>query len=129
MQRPLVPTFLALALTVSACQAVDEIPGLSERADEVSGSVEEVADQAQFCFAITRALTGVDGGTTPEQALEAAEEVLAQAPEELRDDAELVAETLGEAADADDPQRLEDEEFQAAAQRLRDGTRELCDPR
>lgn len=128
--RPIVvPTLCALAMLTSACEGVDDLSGLSDGADDLSGSVDEVTDQARFCFAITRALTGIDGGTTPEQALDAAEEVLAQAPDELRDDAELVAETLAEAVEADDQELLEDEAFQAAAERLRDGTRERCDPR
>ena len=114
-------SLVALAVLASACSSVgDALGGVQTRAEEVS-------DGAQFCFAVTRALTSVDGGSTPSQARGAAEEVLAQGPDDLRDDAQLVADRLRAAAESGDESVLDDE-FRAAAARLRDGTRELCDP-
>lgn len=129
MSRAVVPLLLALALAASACGGVDGIDALRDRAGDVGGQVSEVADRASFCFAVTRSLAGLDGGTSPEQAYEAAEEVLAQAPDELRADARRVTDALETAAEDGDTAALEGDEFRAAAERLRDGTRELCDPR
>jgi hypothetical protein len=116
---------VVIAVLATACSGVDD--DLSGRFDELRSSASDVADRSQFCFAVTRALTSVDGGSTPEQARAAAEEVLAQAPDEIRDDANLVADRLEQAAREDDTSVL-DEEFRAAAERLRDDTRALCDP-
>lgn len=122
MHRLLVALLLAAcALGAVACTDV------RDRLGEVRESADEIADQARFCFALARALTALDGGSSPEAAADAAEEVLAQAPDHLRDDARIVAEGLRAARDGD-PDALRDPEFQAAAQRLRDDTRELCDP-
>lgn len=118
-------TVVAVAVVATACSGVQD--DLEDRFDELRGSASEVADRTQFCFAVTRALAAVEGGASPEQAREAAEEVLAQAPEELRDDATFVAERLEVAAEEDDRSVLDDD-FRAAADRLRDDTRELCDP-
>ena len=116
---------VTVAVVATACSGVQDDVG--DRLDELRSSASEVGDRVQFCFAVTRALTAVDGGTSPEQAREAAEEVLAQVPDELRDDATFVAERLEIAAEEDDRSVLDDE-FRAAAERLRDDTRELCDP-
>jgi hypothetical protein len=122
---PLRPLVLVIAVLATACSGVsDQLDG---RLDDVQSTASEVADRTQFCFAVTRALTSIDGGSTPEQARAAAEEVLAQAPEEVRDDASLVAERLDQAVREDDTSVLDDE-FRAAAERLRDDTRKLCDP-
>ncbi|MEX1162145.1 MAG: hypothetical protein WEB03_01060 [Nitriliruptor sp.] len=113
---------VVLALLASACTSVgNQLEGLQTRAVDT-------ADRVQFCLAVTRALTSVDGGTAPSEAQAAAEEVLAQVPDELRADAELVADRLRETADTGDRSAL-DEEFRTAAASLRAGTQELCDPR
>jgi hypothetical protein len=112
---------LVIAVLATACS------GVGDQLDDLRDTASGVSDRSQFCFAVTRALTSVDGGSTPEQARSAAEEVLAQAPDEIRDDAHLVAERLEQAAEEDDTSVL-DEDFRAAAERLRDDTRELCDP-
>lgn len=113
---------LALVVLASACSSVgDELAGLRGRAGDA-------ADRVQFCFAVTRALTAVDGGSSPAEAQAAAEEVLTQVPDDLRPDAEFVAERLRQAAESGDTSVL-DEEFRAAATSLREDTQELCDPR
>jgi hypothetical protein len=115
-------SLVALAVLASACSGVnDQVSELRSRAGDAS-------DRVQFCFAVTRALTSVDGGSSPAEAQAAAEEVLAQVPEELRADAELVAERLRQAAESGDRAALDDE-FRAAAENLRDQTQEMCDPR
>jgi hypothetical protein len=129
VRRLLLAPMVAFAVTASAYSTVGEqIDRLQGGVDDLRGQATEIADRAQFCFAITRAVTSAEGGSSLDEASDAAEEVLTQAPDELRADAELVTTTLRDAADAGDPGALQDPEFQEAAQRLRDDTRELCDP-
>lgn len=113
---------VVLAVLASACAGVDD------QISELRSGADEATDRVQFCLAVTRALSSVDGGSSPAEAQTAAEEVLAQVPDELRDDAELVADRLRQAAENDDPSVL-DAEFEAAAQDLRDRTEQMCDPR
>lgn len=112
---------LLLAVLVSACT------GVGERVEELRSGADEATERVQFCFAVTRALTAMDGGTTPDEAQVAAEEVLAKVPDELQADAQIVADRLRDAAERGDRQPL-DEDFRDAAESLRDGTRQLCDP-
>lgn len=117
----------ALVVTTSACAAVDDqLDQFRGQVSDVTEQARGIADRAQFCLAITRALTSLDGAASTSDARDAAEEVLTQVPDDLRDDAAFVAEQLREAAAAGDPQLLEDQGFRDAATRLRDGTRELC---
>lgn len=119
--RTLVSMLLVAGLFAGGCSTV------GEAVDDVRGRVDATADTARFCLAITRALTSLDGGTSPQQASDAAEEVLAQVPEELQDDARIVAEGLRHARDGE-AGALDDPAFRDAARRLRDRTRERCDP-
>lgn len=97
-----------------------------ERVAQAHDAVSEVSAQVHFCVTLARALSGLDD-RAPLTAESAAEELLAAVPEPLRDDAVLVAEALRDAAEGS-PERLDDPEVRAAAQRLRDGARELCQP-
>jgi hypothetical protein len=115
-------SLVVLAVLASACNGVDD------RISELRDQADDTADRVQFCLAVTRSLAAVDGGSSPAEATKAAEEVLTHVPEELRADAELVATRLREAADTGDRSVLDDE-FEAAAQRLRDDTQAMCDPR
>lgn len=118
---------VALALAASACSAVDDqLDQLQGQVDDVVVQAEGIADRAQFCFAITRALTSLEGGSSADEASDAAEEVLTQIPDALREDAEVVATVLEEAAASGDTSTLDEPEFRDAADRLRDGTRDLC---
>jgi hypothetical protein len=109
-----------LALVAVGCSDV------GDRVDDLRGGADDLTERAQFCLSIARTATAIEAGS-PETAAAAAEEVLAQAPDELRDDARFVADRLREARDGDDD-ALRDPEVRAAAERLRDQTRELCDP-
>lgn len=113
---------LALVVLATACS------GVGDQVSDLRGRAGDAADRVQFCFAVTRALTAVDGGSTPAEAQAAAEEVLTQVPDELRPDAELVADRLRHAAETGDRSVL-DADFEAAAADLRDDTRAMCDPR
>jgi hypothetical protein len=116
------PLLSALVLATSGCAT------LVDQAEDLRSGAGELDDQARFCLAVTRALTSLDGGSSTDEASAAAEEVLTRVPDELRDDAEVVAEHLRVAEEAGDRSVLEDPEFRDAAERLRDDTRELCDP-
>jgi hypothetical protein len=122
LPRRLLPLLAALAVTVSACAGVDD------RISELRSTADDTTDRVQFCLAVTRALAAVDGGSSPAEARAAAEEVLTQVPDELREDAELVADRLREAHETGDRSVL-DAEFEAAAKDLRDDTKQMCDPR
>jgi hypothetical protein len=116
------PLLIALAVLASACS------GVNDQITELRSAADETTDRVQFCLAVTRALSAVDGGSSPTQARAAAEEVLAHVPDELRADAELVADRLRVAAETGDRSVL-DAEFEAAAEDLRDDTKQMCDPR
>lgn len=113
---------VVLAVLASACS------GVNDQISELRGRADDAADRVQFCLAVTRAVTAVDGGSSPAEAQAAAEEVLTQVPDEMRPDAELVAQRLREAAESGDRSAL-DEEFRTAAANLRDDARAMCDPR
>jgi hypothetical protein len=97
-----------------------------ERVDDLRAGADDLTDRARFCLSIARTASAIEAGS-PGTAADAAEEVLAQAPDELRDDARLIAERLQAARDGD-REALRDPEVREAAERLRDRTRELCDP-
>jgi hypothetical protein len=123
MPRPslLLPLVLSLALSAGCSDVRDTAVELPQQA----GSV---ADQARFCYSVTRALQGIEAGDANRDVLDAAEEVLAQAPDDLREHARTVARALRDAADGlgdlSDADGLD-----AAADDLREGVRTMCEPR
>jgi hypothetical protein len=111
------------ALLVLAAVGCSDVPG---RVDDLRAGADDVAERGRFCLSVARTATAMESGATG-TAVAAAEEALAQAPDELRDDARFVADRLRAARDGDEA-ALRDPELQATAERLRDRTRELCDP-
>jgi hypothetical protein len=109
-----------LAVTAVGCSDV------RDRVDDLRSGADDLSEQAQFCLSVARTASAIDAGS-PETAAAAADEALAQAPDELRDDARLVAERLRAARDGDTG-ALREPEVREAAERLRDRTREMCDP-
>ena len=120
--RPTTLLLLAVALlaTLSGCAELDT------RVDELRTQTEELTDRARFCLAITRATTAIESGS-PATAQEAADEVLAQAPDDLEPQARQVVDLLAVAA-AEGDADLRDPALHAAADELRARTVELCDP-
>jgi hypothetical protein len=114
---------LLLALLVLLAAGCSDV---SDRVDDLRSGADDLSERAQFCLSVARTATAVEAGS-PETAATAAEEALAQAPEELRDDARFIAERLRAARDGDHD-ALDDPEVREAAERLHDQTRELCDP-
>jgi hypothetical protein len=121
MHRPPLPLVLVVGLVLaSGCGTVrDSAPELPQQA----GSV---ADQAQFCYSVTRSLQGIEARNTSQDVLDAAEEVLAQAPDDLRDHARTIAAALQDAAEG--LGELDGDELEQAVATLRDGARSMCEP-
>ena len=117
---------LVLVLAAVLTAAVGGCADVGDRVDRLRSDTQELTDRARFCLAITRAATAIESGS-PATAQEAAEEVLAQAPEELADEARAVVDELRR-VQGDDGADLRDAELRAAAERLRTRTLELCDP-
>ncbi len=115
----LLPAVMLLA-TLSGCADLDT------RVDELRTQTQELTDRARFCLAITRATTAIESGS-PVTAREAADEVLAQAPDDLEPQARQVVDLL-EVAAAEGDAELRDPALEAAAEELRARTVELCDP-
>lgn len=111
---------VALLVLGGACS------GLQERVDDVRGTATDLTERARFCLSVTRAATALEDGNY-QTAADAAQEVLAQAPEELRGDARKLAEAA-EAVRDGDHSVLEDPSVVSAADRLREDTRAMCDP-
>ena len=119
-RRQLPVTLLALLLVSGACSNVQE------RVDDVRSGAQDLSERARFCLSVTRAATAFEGGNFA-TAADAAHEALAQAPEELRGDARRLADAA-DAVRGGDRSALEDPEVAAAAERLRDDARAMCDP-
>ncbi|MFA9444069.1 hypothetical protein [Egicoccus sp. AB-alg6-2] len=113
-------TIVALLALSGACA------NLQERVDDVRTGAQDLTDRARFCLSVARAASALesDNFTT---AADAAQEALAQAPEELRGDARKVADAAQAVRDGDHS-ALQDPAVVAAAERLRDDTRAMCDP-
>ncbi len=110
----------ALLSSLSACTDLDT------RVDGVRTETEELTDRARFCLAVTRATTAIESGS-PATAREAADEVLAQAPDDLEPQAREVVELLATAAEQGDAE-LRDPALRSAADELRADAAPLCDP-
>lgn len=134
--RPVVAllTALTLALGAAACSddevedAVDTaVEEVSEAAGEVADTASELSDLAGFCTAAYRTQDAIED-REPEDALEAAEDLVAEAPEDIRPQAETVLEGA-QAFQEGDEGAIEDEGFQTAVTELVDYTQDRCDPR
>src|SRR6056297_1653819 len=105
-RSPLLFALVALiAVSTGACADA------RERVDDAASTVTEVSEQLGFCITLARALSGLDQGVTTAQ--DTAEELLAQVPDHLREDARIVADALRAAADGD-LALLEDPDVRAA---------------
>lgn len=117
-------SMLVLVLTAVMATALVGCADAEEQVDRFRAQAEELTDRARFCLSVTRAATAIESGS-PATAREAAEEVLAQAPDELMTEARTVAEELRRVL-AEDDADLRDPELQAAAEQLRERTAQLC---
>lgn len=93
--------------------------------DTARSTLEDLSDDARFCLAVTRAVTAIESGS-PATAEEAAEEVLAQAPDELTEEARGVVDELRRVRDGDAD--LRGAGLSAAVDQLREAAAPRCDP-
>lgn len=122
MYRRTVLLVQAALLVVGATACADA----RDSVDSLRSEADELTETAAFCLSVTRAIAAIEAGS-PVTAADAAAEVLARAPDDLRDDARLVIDTVQRARDGDRG-ALEEPEFTAAVDRLWSRTRERCDP-
>lgn len=118
--RPLLLVLALLLVGSSACAST------MERVDEARSSSQQLTETARFCLTLARAVAAHEAGS-PGTAADAAEELLVQAPPEVRDDARIVAEALRRAQDGD-TDALNDPALHDTLERLQETARELCDP-
>ncbi len=119
-RRSVAVTVAIIATLVASCAGLDAGVG------DLRGEAAELPEDARLCLAIARAVSAVESAS-PDTAADAAEEVLAQAPDDLAAIAGEVVDHLRAAAQEGDI-TLRDPELREAADRLRERTRELCDP-
>ncbi len=116
---------LALAVAIVATLVAGCV-GLDADVEDLRGDAEERSERARLCLSITRAVNAVESGS-PDTAKDAADEVVAQAPDDLAATAGEVVDRLRAAAEGGDVS-LRDVDLRAAADRLREEARELCAP-
>jgi hypothetical protein len=132
--RPRLRTCLTIGLLASlvvACAGPGS--GVGQRAADTArdgletarSALDSLSDDARFCLAVTRAVTAIEAGS-PVTAEEAAEEVLAQAPDELAEEARDVVDELRRVLDDDADLRAS--ELSEAVDRLQDASAPRCDP-
>jgi hypothetical protein len=118
----------ALALGASACSAVDGVvDGAQQAIEDGVDAAREAGDLIRFCTAAARVAKAVDDQDL-EAAVSAGTNLLAEAPSEIRLDAEIVLNGATRARDGDRA-ALRTPEFQNAAKAVRDFTADRCDPR
>jgi hypothetical protein len=108
---------VALPLTLGAC---------GDAVDTVREGVQDAATLVQFCSAAVEVAQAVDDRDW-DRAIERGEVMVAEAPDEIRPDAQTVLDGAKRIRDGD-AAAAQDQEFQAAAERVRDYSRDRCDP-
>ncbi|MFU8841601.1 MAG: hypothetical protein ACNA8R_12915 [Nitriliruptoraceae bacterium] len=131
--RPLhLAVSVLLVALVAACAGPGD--GLRERAVEgaqdglerARDAIDDLSDDARFCLAVTRTVAAIESGS-PATAEEAAEEVLAQAPEGLVEPARGVVDELRRVLSNGGDLRAP--ELGDAVDQLLDAAADRCDPR
>ena len=120
MRSGTIPVLLAAALTLTACNSVQET------VSDVVTEAEETVQLVEFCAAAFDVLQAVNDEDMA-AALDAAENMAAEAPDEIAGEAQTVLDGVEEARDGN-REALASEEFQTAADELERYTRENCDP-
>ncbi|MDX1659430.1 MAG: hypothetical protein R3343_11470 [Nitriliruptorales bacterium] len=120
MRSRTLPLILAVALTVPACNSVEET------VSDVVTEAEETVQLVEFCAAALDVLQAINDEDMA-AALEAGENLVAEAPDEIAGEAQTVLDGLEEAQDGN-REVLASEEFQTAAEELERYTRDNCDP-
>lgn len=115
---------LIISLGVVGCgEGVDDVV---DRAQDLQDRAGETAELVRFCAAAFQLADAVDTGDR-EQVLDAAEDVVATAPEEIEDEAQR-ARDGAHRLDEGEREVLEDEEFQRSVRAVADYARDNCTP-
>ncbi len=134
-----VATIAVLAFGASTCGQAEDVTaqveqGISEAVDTATSAAEqaqeqvtEVSELAQFCTAAARTAQAVNAQDW-EQAIEHGQTMVAEAPDEIRPDAETVLDGAQRYVDGDQSAVMS-EEFQDAAEEVKAFTEDRCDPR
>lgn len=118
---------LATALLTGACAEVDQAADqVGQVVDEITTEAEEVVTTARYCAQAIQVAEAVSNRDV-DAAVDAGRALVEVAPDELREDAEVVL-AAAERAQGGDLSALDDAEVQAAADRLRAATQETCTP-
>lgn len=117
-------TALTLVLTLGACG--DAVETVQEGVRDATERAQEAVQTAQFCKAALDVANAVDDRDW-DRAIERGEVMVAEAPDDIRDDAQTVLEGAKRIRDGD-AAAAQDEQFQAAAERVRTYARDRCDP-
>ncbi|HEX9888169.1 MAG TPA: hypothetical protein VGA69_01725 [Nitriliruptorales bacterium] len=125
MRHPLaILAVIVLPLTLGACG--DAVESVQEGVDQATRQAGEAIQIAEFCRAALDVANAVDDQDW-DRAIERGEVMAAEAPDDIRGDTQTVLEGAKRIRDGDTA-AAQDEEFQAAAQRVRDYARDRCDP-
>lgn len=109
--------------------AVLLLAGCGDAEDSLGEAVDQAQDTVQlveFCTSAAETVSAVNDEDL-DAAMNAAESMVAEAPDEIADQAEAVFEGV-EAARQGDQEAVQTEEFRTAATELERYTRENCDP-
>lgn len=109
-----------LAVGLGACAEVDRV------VDDAQDQVSEGLQRLRWCTAAFRLGTAVEARDI-EAARDAAEDLRANAPDELTDEVDLILEAI-EAADSGDLEQIEGDAVREAGQRVLDEAEAQCDP-
>lgn len=145
MRRPSTILVVALLVTATACGdrgAEETLDAIGETAGEVAGDIgeavsdaatdaadatSEFADLVGFCDAARRAEGAVEARNAGD-ALAAAEDLAAEAPDDIASEAGTVLEGVRAWHDGDE-EAVQDEDFRRAAEDVQAYAEERCDPR
>lgn len=115
--RPLLATVAVAAVALAGCSTVED-------AQQAAG---DAIDRVEYCVAAVRIVDAVQGQDL-EAAISAGEDLVANAPDDVAADAQVVLDAARQ-AQAGDAAALDAEAVTAAADRLQASVREDCDPR
>lgn len=136
-----IATVAALSFGASACAGTDTeelretveqgisdaTEAVGQAAEEVQEKASEVSEIAQFCTAAARTAQAVNAQDW-DAAIEHGETMVAEAPDDIRPDAEVVLDGAKRYADGDQS-AVASSEFQTAAENVKVYTEDRCDPR
>lgn len=120
MRTAPIAVLLGAALLTGACSQVEQAVG--EAADQAT----QVVDTARYCAQAIQVAQAIDDRDV-DAAVAAGRDLVEVAPPELVEDARTVLQAAERAQDGD-LSALQDEQVQAAADRLRAATEQTCDP-